>query len=338
MPILLSLFMIWVVPGFSQTLKEKQIINLPGPVGKRFDYLKLDAENHRLFLAHLGADQVYVIDSISGQVLQTITGTPGVEGIEHVPELQKLYTSNWRDHSIGVVDLKTFKVIQKIPAEAKPDGSAYAKDFQKLYVSDELAKALIIVDVKTDQIVKTIRFQSETGMPQYDPIRKKIYINLQEKNIFAVIDPATDTIVDQLSVGHCQGNHGMALDPEHHLAFLGCEGSNTLSVFDFDQHIEIAQFTLPEGVDVVAYDPGLQRIYAACYSGAISVIQKKNDGHFIKLDDFKVQAKVHSLGVNIVSHQLYVPEQEENGQPVSKLVIYDSLENIRLLEKTSKFR
>jgi hypothetical protein len=46
-----------------------------------------------------------------------------------------------------------------------------------------------------------------------------VYVNLQDQNIFAAIDPATDKVEGKYSV-NMQGNHGMALDPEHHRAFL----------------------------------------------------------------------------------------------------------------------
>ena len=117
----------------------------------------------------------------------------------------------------------------------------------------------------------------------------------------------------------------VSIDLEHQLAFLGCEGNDLLSVFDLKEHKAISEIALPSGVDVIAYDSGLKRVYAACYSGAISVIQVDDSTHFRKLEDFKVQAKVHSLAVNFESHKIYVPEQEEDGKPVSKLIIYDAV-------------
>lgn len=309
----------------AQTLKNIQSIELPGAPGKRFDYLKIDYKDHYLFSAHLGADQIYIIDTIKGKLLKTISGTPGVEGIEYVSDLNKIYTSNWRDHSIGVIDLKTMSVIKKIPAEMKPDGSAYADAFHKLYVSDEQAKALIVIDVLTDKVIKTIRFESETGMPQYDALTKKIYLNLQGQNIFAVINPQTDAVEASYPVAPCVGNHGMAIDSDNHLAFLGCEGNSRLAVFDLVQHKVLVDFPLPDGVDVIAYDSGLRRVYAACYSGAISVIQADDNTHLRKLEDFKVEPKVHSLTVDLVTHKVYAPEQEVNGKPVSRLEVFDAV-------------
>src|SRR5712672_3970156 len=148
------------------TLKKVTEFDLPGPPGKRFDYLTIDADDHYLLSAHLGAGQTYVIDLATNKVVATITDTPGAEGVEYVPELKKFYTSNAGDNTIGVVDMKQMKMVKKLPTEKKPDGSAYAAPFHKLYVSDERGKAEAIVDVTKDAIIKTLHFDSETGMPQ----------------------------------------------------------------------------------------------------------------------------------------------------------------------------
>src|SRR5580704_3927703 len=183
------------------TLKKVSEFDLPGPGGKRFDYLTIDSDDHYLLSAHLGAGQTYVIDLRTDKVVATVADTPGAEGVEYVPELKKFYTSNAGDNTIGAVDLKQMKVINKLKTESKPDGSTYAPPFHKLYVSDERGKAEAIVDVNKDEIIKTLRFDSETGMPQYDPIARKVYVNLQDQNIFALIDPVTDEVVGRYAVG-----------------------------------------------------------------------------------------------------------------------------------------
>jgi YVTN family beta-propeller protein len=67
-------------------LKEVAKFDLPGPVGKRFDYLTVDPDDHYLLSAHFGADQTYVIDLRTNKVVGTVQGTPGAEGVEYVPE------------------------------------------------------------------------------------------------------------------------------------------------------------------------------------------------------------------------------------------------------------
>ena len=308
-----------------QTLKQIATVDLPGPTGKRFDYLTIDYDDHYLLSAHLAAGLLYVIDTQTNRLVKAIPGVPGVEGVEYVPELKKVYTSDSGDNKIGVIDLKTLTVIKTLPTEAKPDGSAYAAPFHKLYVSDERGKAEAVVDVQKDEIIKTLKFDSETGMPQYDAVSRKIYVNLEDQNIFAVIDPATDTVIGRHPVGRCQANHGMTLDPEHHRAFLACEGNHLMTVFDLETNRPIDFLELPRGVDVIKYDPGLKRIYAACSSGFITVIQEDDPNHFRKLEDFPVQKRVHTLAVDEKTHRVYAPEQEEDGKPVSRMIVYEAV-------------
>jgi len=325
---LVSFLAVYVLVGVfaeGQTLRRVTAIDLPGPGGKRFDYLTIDADDNYLISAHLAADRTYVIDLATNKVVATIGDTPGAEGVEYVPELKKFYTSNAHDNTIGVVDLKQMKVIKKLKTEAKPDGSAYAAPFHKLYVSDERGKAEAVVDVTKDEIVKTLHFESETGMPQYDPVARKVYVNLQDQDIFAVIDPVTDSVVGRYPVGKCKGNHGMALDAEHHRAFLACEGNELMTVFDLDKNSPIAFLPLAGGPDVIKFDPGLRRIYVACYSGAISVFHEDDADHYRKLEDFRVQHAVHTVAVDLQTHKLYTPEQEEDGKPVARMVVYDAV-------------
>lgn len=309
-------------------LKHVATIDLPGPVGKRFDYLTIDPDDHWLLSAHLAAGLLYVIDLRTGKLVKTIADVPGVEGVEYVPEGRKVYTSDWHENKIGVVSLSEMRVVKKLPTESKPDGSAYAAPFHKLYVSDERGKAEAVVDTVRDEIIKTLHFESETGMPRYDPQAKLIYVNLQDQNTLAAIDPANDTVVARWPVPGCKSNHGMALDPEHRRAFLSCEDNDTLTVFDLDKHTAIAHLPMAGGPDVVDFDPGLGRIYVACGSGAISIFRQDDPDHYRKLQDFPVQKRVHSLKVDPETHRVYAPEEQEDGRPVARMVVYEATTNV----------
>jgi len=257
--------------AYGQTLRQVAKFVLPGPVGKRFDYLTVDDEDHFLLTAHLGPGIMYVIDMRSNKVVKAIPGLPGITGLEFVPETRKVYTSDWGEEKIGIVDLDSMSVLKRLPTEAKPNGSTYAFAFHKMYVANTLGKALTVVDTNKDEIVKVFKFESEVGMPQYDAVARKVYVNLRNTNAVAEIDPATDTVVGRYPVDGCQFNHGMALDSRHHRAFLLCSGNRTFTVFALDTHKAIAHLPMPAGADVVKFDPGLSRIYVACSSGFISV-------------------------------------------------------------------
>jgi DNA-binding beta-propeller fold protein YncE len=299
--------------------------DLPGPAGKRFDYLTIDEDDQFLLSAHLGPGILYVIDLRTNKVVKAIPGLPGITGLEFVPGRGKVYTSNWGEEKIGIVDLHSMSVQKRLPTEAKPNGSTYAASFHKMYVANTLGKAVTVVDTDSDEIVKVLKFESETGMPQYDAVARKVYVNLRNTNEIAELDPATDTVVGRYPVDGCQFNHGMAVDSEHHRAFLLCSGNRTFTVFALDAHKAIEHLPMPAGADVVKFDPGLNRIYVACSSGFISVFQAEDANHYRKLEDFPVEKTVHSLAVDPASHRVYAPEQEENGQPVARMVVYEAV-------------
>src|SRR5258707_2477176 len=298
-------------------------IELPGPKGQRFDYLTMDEEDHYLLSAHLGPGILYVVDMHTNKLVKAIPGLPGITGLEYVPGLHKVYTSNWGEEKIGVVDLRTMSVIKRLPTESKPNGIAYAEPFRKVYVVNTLGKAVSVIDVDKDEIVKVLRFDSETGTPGYDAVAKRIYVTLRSTNEVAEIDPSTDRVIGRYPVEGCGFDHGMAVDSEHHRAFLLCGQTHNLTVFALDDHKAIAHFPIPTGADVVKFDAGNGREYAACSSGAISSVQEDDAQHFRKIEDVSVQKLVHSLAVDLSAHRVYAPEQEEDGHPVARIVVYE---------------
>jgi DNA-binding beta-propeller fold protein YncE len=267
----------------------------PVPKGQRFDYLTMDAEDHYLRSAHLGPGLLYVVDVRTNSVVTAIPGVPGITGVEYIPGLHQVYTSNWGEEKIGIVDLKLMRVMKGLPAAEKPNGSTYATDFRKVYVSNTNGKAVTVVNVDTAEIVKTLELGSETGMPQYDSVAHKVYVNLRSTDEVAVIDPMNDSIVERYKVPGCQYDHGMAVDSEHHRASLLCGGNRTLTVLALDTREALAHLPLPQGPDVVKYDAGIGRAYAACASGSISVIQEDDPDHFRKLEDF-LSARTAAVG------------------------------------------
>src|SRR5882672_11234464 len=119
----------------AQTLNQIGMIDLPGPKGERFDYLTMDDEDHYLLSAHLGPGILYVIDVGANKLVKAIPGVPGVTGLEYLPGLHKVYTSDWGEEKIGVVDLRSMTVIKRLATAAKPNGSTYSAPFHKVYVS-----------------------------------------------------------------------------------------------------------------------------------------------------------------------------------------------------------
>ena len=322
---LLALPIAFATLASAASLREIARIDLPGPAGQRFDYLTIAEDDHYLLSAHLGPGLLYVIDTRTNRVMATIRGLPGITGVEYIPGMHKAYTSNWGEEKIGIVNLQTMSVTKRLATQSKPNGIAYAAPFRKAYVVNTLGKAVSVVNVDKDEVVKVLRFESETGTPGYESAAKRIWVTLRSTNEVAETDPATDEVIGRYPVEGRRYDHGMALDSDHHRAFLLCGGSRNMTVFNLETHKSIAHFPLPPGADVVKFDPGLRRAYAACSSGAISVVQEDDPDHFRKIENFSVQKLVHSPAVDPATHRVYAPEQQENGRPVARMIVYEAI-------------
>src|SRR5207247_7107001 len=122
-----SLFAVLAFAGSlqAQTLKQIATIDLPGAKGERFDYLTMDEEDHYLLSAHLGPGILYVIDVRTNKLVKSIPGVPGITGVEYVPGLRKVYTSDWGEEKVGGVDLRRRTLMKRLAAAYEPHGSTY---------------------------------------------------------------------------------------------------------------------------------------------------------------------------------------------------------------------
>src|SRR5215471_19085948 len=100
--------------AWGQTLRRVASVDLPGPPGQRFDYLTIDYEDHYLLSAHLGPGILYVIDTRTNRLVKAIPGVPEITGLEYVPGLRKVYTSDRGEAKVGVVALDRMHVVKRI--------------------------------------------------------------------------------------------------------------------------------------------------------------------------------------------------------------------------------
>jgi len=179
----------------------------------RFDYQSLDRQAHRLYVAHLGAGIVTVVDTEAGAVVGDVQNVPGAHGVLAVPELGRVFASATNARQVAVIDPVTLAVVARVMAGDYPDGLAYAPEVGKLYVSDEHGKADVVVDVESNQVVATVPLKGEAGNTQYDPASHQILVAVHSGHL-AVIDPTTDTLLDRYEIPGCGEPHGLSIESD----------------------------------------------------------------------------------------------------------------------------
>lgn len=299
-------------------LLEVADIPLPGPA-VRFDYQSFEASSGRLYISHMDADQIVIFDVRSRKVIANLDGFKRVHGVLAVPELHRLYVSVTGEHRIAVVDTQTLKTIAMTGPVTYPDGLAYAPQQKRIFVSDEHGgSADAVIDAATNQMVTSIPLSGEAGNTVFDSVSGHILVGVHQINMLDIIDPDTNKIIAQCPLPGIQNPHGITLDTENHLAFVGGEANHSLGLVDLTSMKLLSTYEVGDEPDVLAFDPGLKRLYVASESGEVSVFHSLNK-KLILLGSFKIP-HAHSVAVDPHTHLIYFPLENIQGHPLLRIM------------------
>ncbi|MES1248346.1 MAG: YncE family protein, partial [Actinomycetota bacterium] len=257
------------VAGSAPALPLRVVARVPlsGPA-VRFDYTSLDPATHRLWISHMDASRLLAFDVSRRRIVETIAA-PGVHGVIAVPSIGRVYASATDAHAVLTIDSRTGRVLASAPAGEYPDGLAWDPVERRVYVSDESGGVEAVISASGHRVA-TVPLGGEAGNVQYDPSTRRILADVQTKDEVAVIDPRTNRIVRRVPVPHCTNDHGLLVDALHRLAFVACDGNATLLTLDLRTMSFTGTFDVGSSPDVLAYDPGLRRLYVSAESGVVA--------------------------------------------------------------------
>jgi DNA-binding beta-propeller fold protein YncE len=293
-------------------LKEVARVPLSGP-SVRFDYTSIDPVRNRLYIAHMDADELLVVDLRTRRIVRTIHA-PGVHGVIAVPQLGRAYASSTDDHEVLTIDGRTLKVLARAPAGEYPDGLAYDPDVRRVYVSDESGGVEAVVSA-AGRRVGTVRLGGEAGNVQYDAGSGRVLVDVQSRNDVAVIDPRANRVVRRIALPGCDHDHGLNVDAARRLAFVACDGNAKLLTLDLKRMKVTGSADVGDSPDVLAFDRSLRRLYVAAESGEVAVFAERGRG-LRKLGQAKLAPNAHTVAVDPRTHLVYFPlESGSNGKP-----------------------
>lgn len=292
-------------------------IPLPGPA-VRFDYQSLDAANHRLYMAHMNAGRLVVFDTGTRQVIANLAGFNGVHGVIAAPEIQRVFASATGDHEMVAVDSNALKIIGRAGPIDYPDGLAYAPSARRVFVSDEHGGVDAVVDAQTIKLIQNIPLGGGAGNTVYDPGSERILVAVHRVNDLVSIDPATMKIVARYHLPGIQNPHGIALDQEDRLAFIAGEENHSLGLFDLKTMKLLSVEQVGEDPDVLAFDPGLRRLYVSAESGTVTVMQLQGR-ELRRIGQFDMP-HAHTVAVDPQTHLVYFPLENIGGRPLLRIM------------------
>ena len=287
-------------------------VPLSGP-SVRFDYTSIDPTTNRLYIAHMDASQLLILDLRTRRVIKTIAA-PGVHGVIAVPELNRVYASATNAHEAITLDGRTGKLLAHTPAGQYPDGLAYDPVVRHVFVSDESGGVETVLNAAGHRIA-TIALGGEAGNVQYDSVSHRILVDVQSRNDVTVIDPHTNRIVRRVSLPGCNHDHGLLVDASRRLAFVACDGNDRLLTLDLRTMKVTGSASVGGSPDVLAFDDSLRRLYVAAESGDVAVFAERGRS-LLKLGQAPLAPFAHTVAVDSRTHLVYFPLQSgSSGAP-----------------------
>lgn len=298
--------------GPNPPLRAVARVPLPGP-SVRFDYTSLDPSTNRLYIAHMDASRLLILDVRTRRVIKVIPA-PGVHGVLAVPELHRVYASATDARQAITLDGRTGAILARAPAGQYPDGLAYDPVEHHVFVSDETGGIETVLDAAGHRIA-TIALGGEAGNVQYDSVSRRILVDVQSRNDLAVIDPRTNRIVRRVSLAGCAHDHGLFVDSSERVAFVACDANDRLLTVDLRHMTVTGSASVGGSPDVLAFDSSLRRLYVAAESGVVAVFAEHGRS-LVKLGQFLLAPFAHTVAVDSRTHLVYFPLQSgSNGKP-----------------------
>jgi DNA-binding beta-propeller fold protein YncE len=296
-------------------------VALPGGP-TRFDYQWVDAASRRLYIAHLGASSLIVFDLGSHQVLREIADLPSVHGVVAAPERHLVFATVTGQKKLAIIDDQTFTVRSRVPAGEYPNGLAYAPKAEKVFVSNNSGLGLGVVDTRNDRPLPGIDLGGGAGNTQYDPGSAHIFAAIHGVATLAEIDPDAGKVIASHRLSGVKSCHGLLVAPAPRLAFAACGSGDgpRLVVFDLAAARQVSMHPIPPQVDVLAFDPGLRRLYVSSSTGTAAVLDVGADQTTREIGRGFVGPNAHTVAVDPQSHQVYFPLENVRGHPVLRIM------------------
>jgi DNA-binding beta-propeller fold protein YncE len=309
-------------PQVPASLPLSLVADLPLPgSASRFDYQSVDADHRRLYIAHLGDSSLVVFDLDGQRVVQEVRGLPSVHGVVAAPERHFLLATATADKSLAIIDDQTFQVKARVPAGAYPNGLAYDPTSGRVFVSNNAGRGVAVVDVKNARALPSIDIGGGAGNTQYDAESGHVLAAVHGSPVLVEIDPAASEVVGRIPLHKVSTCHGLLIASKLRLAFAACRGASPLLVVvDLGTSQQTMTLSLPADIDVLAFDPGLRRLYAASETGTVAVFAVAADRSVTEFGRGFLGPNAHTVAVDPATHRVYFPLENLSGHPVLRVM------------------
>jgi DNA-binding beta-propeller fold protein YncE len=302
-PVVMFAMSVLSAAAFAQSAPGYKVVKtwkLGGDGG--WDYLTVDAEGRRLFIAR--ATRVMVVDAESGKVLTEIPDTPGVHGVALAPEFGRGFISDGGEDIVTIFDLKSLKPINKVKVGTRPDAIVYDPSTKRVFTFNARSHDTTAVDAAKGEVVGKVDLG---GKPEFAASDEKgtMFVNIEDTSEIVAFDPQKLVVKSRWKLAGCEEPTGLAIDRKNRRLFAGCGGNKKMAIVDADSGKVLAMPDIGDGCDATAFDPDQKLAFASAGDGTITVVREDSPDKFSVAETVKTQDHARTMALDPKTHELF---------------------------------
>jgi len=244
-----------------------------------FDYVNVDVENRRLYIARPGKApriDVYNLDTLES-VGSLMVGNSHGAVID--PKTNHGFATT---KPVTMFDTKTLATIKTIDVKGNPDGAFFDPSNQRAYILSHASPHVTVLDTKDGSIVKTFDIG---GMPEQAAGDGKghLYIDVEDKDNIAVVDTKTLEVTGHYDVAGKGGTcAGLAMDAKNHILFAACRNPADMLILNAEDGKIITTLPIGKGTDGTLFNPSTMEAFdSEGIEGTLSIIKENSPTSFV---------------------------------------------------------
>ena len=267
-----------------------------------WDHATLQAEQHRLFVAH--HDRLVVIDLVTRAEVGSIPGQNICKAII-VPDLNSGFATDGDAGTVIVFDLTTLESKRTIKTDPDADAICYEPVTHRIFTFNGDSHSATVIDPEHAAVIGTLSLDGSPESAEADG-HGSIFVNISDKDEVQKIDAAESRVVARWPLAAQTKPVTVALDQPHDRIFIGCR-NQTLLVLDSTSGKKLASLKIGKWVDDTVYDSVRHRIFVCCGDGTLTFIRQDAS------DTYKVEAVVptalgvHTMAFDPATNTIYAP-------------------------------
>jgi DNA-binding beta-propeller fold protein YncE len=250
---------------------------------------------------------------------------PNIHGVIAAPAQHLLLATATKEKTLALIDDTTFEVKSRVPAGEFPNGLAFDPASGKVFVSNNQSnnrgQSVAVVDVKTARPLPGIDIGGGAGITQWDAESGHVLAAVHDSPSLVDIDPTRSRVAGRIALHDVTTCHGLLVASTLRLAFALCRrGVRFMVVVDLRARRQTMILPLPVGIDDLAFDPGLQRLYGVSDIGFAVVFAVAADRSVTEMGRVSLTVGADSVAVDPATHRVYFALENVAGRPVLRVM------------------